>query len=299
MKNDRHTVVGVNCFWCKKLFMARAERVAKGQGRFCGKECFDKWQRQQKRDTTWGRKDLAKCYKTGDKYSARWYDKNGKTKSSPYPRWWWEMNVGEISEGMIVLYKDNNPLNISPSNFELGTKSDALRRGGITRKENKRGWKEYIEKLRQKQIGFRHTPESKAKISKIHKGKKLSENHKKKIAERTKKMWKDGIFNNVKFSDIAKENNPHWRGGIENKYDYEFRQMCPFIKSRDNHICQICSKSVYKSKHGHVHHIDGNTSNNGQSNLILLCSSCHAKVHSSGMQSPPIMALRSELYWSK
>jgi len=33
-------------------------------------------------------------------------------------------------------------------------------------------------------------------------------------------------------------------------------------------------------KIAHVHHIDGNNKNNDPSNLVLLCSSCHKKVHS-------------------
>lgn len=260
MKRDRHTKVEVNCVWCGNLFQARTERVAKGQGRFCGKECFDNWQRKQKQDTIWGRKDLATCYNIGGRYTARWYDKNGKIKSTPYPRWWWEMNVGEIPDGMIILHKDNNPMNIDPSNFELGTKSDALIKSNATRKSNTQEWAEY---------------RNKASI-------------------RQTQMWKDG-----KFENLRGKNHYNWRGGTsKDVYPNEFYEIRDFVKSRDNFMCQVCGKSIATTpRSGHVHHRDGNKQNSDQDNLLLLCVSCHAKVHSQVTYSPPIMALRSELHW--
>ena len=149
MKKDRHARTEVNCEVCGNLFTARTERVEKGLGRFCSKICFDIEQRKR-REVFFGRKDLARFYKVGGRLAARWYDENGKTRSTPYPRWWWEMNVGEIPEGMIVLVKDGNPLSTEPSNFELGTKSDALRKGNATRKADPEKWESYLSKLRKK-----------------------------------------------------------------------------------------------------------------------------------------------------
>lgn len=260
MKKDRHAMVEVECAQCGTSFSARRERVEKGQGRFCGKVCFDVWQREEAQKL-WGRKDLAKNYKIGGRYCVRWYDMSGKTKSTPYPRWWWEMNIGEIPQGMIVLYKDGNPLNIDPSNFELGTKSDALRKGNATRKLDTDKWNLYTKKQSDKQ----------------------------------RKMWQDG-----KFEHIKGKGHYAWRGGTS-KYTYpkEFYAIRDFIKSRDNYICQICGKNLNGKRSGHVHHRDGDKENSSQDNLLLLCNSCHSKVHANTPASLPIMALRAELHWNR
>lgn len=42
-----------------------------------------------------------------------------------------------------------------------------------------------------------------------------------------------------------------------------------------DHTCCICRE---KGKHVHVHHINGNTSDNNPSNLAVLCLVCHSKV---------------------
>jgi len=291
MKNDRHATVEVKCETCGQRFVARKERVDKGLGRFCSKNCFDVDQRERNK-FSWGRKDLAKTYKVGGRYAVRWYDDSGKVCSESYARWWWEMNVGDIPDKAIVLFKDNNPLNIEPSNFYLGTKSDALVKGNATRKKDEAGWQKYIEESRQRQLGFKHTPESKAKISAIHKGKKLSDEQKLRMSNASHKMWVDGVFDKVHKG----KHNWKWKGGIEKDYPLEFNhRLRDFIKSRDNHQCQICSKDLYKSRNANVHHRDGNKKNSDQDNLVLLCKDCHYKVHSKRMESPPIMAMRSEL----
>ncbi len=41
-------------------------------------------------------------------------------------------------------------------------------------------------------------------------------------------------------------------------------------------ICECCGKSDEKMD---VHHIDGDTHNNNESNLMVLCRSCHQKKH--------------------
>lgn len=255
--NDRHARVEVKCEWCGVEFLARKERVDKGQGRYCGKKCFDEWQRKQKKDTIWGRKDLATTYLVGGRYCARWYDENGKTKSTPYPRWWWEMNVGEIPKGLLVLHVDNNPLNIDPSNFKLGTKSEVLKVGNATRKSNPDTWANY------------RNIQSKRMV----------------------KKWENGDFD-----DLKGIGHYRWKGGTSKDiYPDEFYQNREFVKTRDNYHCQVCWKDVNKSRVGHVHHRDGNKQNSDLNNLILLCRSCHSKVHGSETSSPPIMALRSEL----
>ena len=259
MKNDRHARVEVSCEVCGNKFLARKERVDQGLGRFCSKQCFDIEQRER-RKKYFGRKDLATKYKSGKNYIMRWYGENGETKSTPYPRWWWEMNVGEIPEGMIVLYKDSNPQNIDPSNFELGTKSDALKKGNITRKKDSKKYSEYVNKLSKKQ----------------------------------RKMWDDGKFDHIKGNG-----NYKWNGGRKNgwrEYPKEFFKMRNSILERDGYICQICARNLPKNIGiANVHHIDGDKSNNTYDNLISLCKSCHSKIHATNKSSPSITAFRSKL----
>lgn len=178
------------------------------------------------------------------------------------------MNVGEIPDGLLVLHKDNNPLNIAPTNFELGTKSDVLRKGNLTRRANTVSWEEYKDKLRIKSTGRKHTEESKLKLSASHLGKSVT----------------------------SGENHYRWRGGVPKDYPKEFFEARKFVIDRDYSSCQICGRNLMKNQH--VHHRDGNRDHNDQNNLLTLCASCHGKVHSNKMESPPIMALRSELSWS-
>ncbi len=256
MKNDRHSVVEVSCEFCGNLFSARKERVDIGLGRFCSKTCYHNHERNLA-SQFWGRKDLARKYKIGNRYCARWYDENGKACSTSYQRWWWEMNVGEIPKGMFVLFRDNNPMNIDPSNFILGTKKDATDKGKITAKSDPVKW-----------------------ISAIAKR-----------ANKVSEKWRDGSYKNV-----SGKNHWRWKGGGSNVYPNKFnRTLKNFIKSRDNYQCQICSRDLRNSKLARIHHRDGNKENCDQDNLILLCKFCHGKVHSKSIQSPPIMALREEL----
>lgn len=48
------------------------------------------------------------------------------------------------------------------------------------------------------------------------------------------------------------------------------------ILEKDNYTCQKCGSK----KDIHIHHIDWNENNNDFENLIVLCNSCHRKLHS-------------------
>ena len=292
MYKDRHARVEITCEICGNPKMVRTERVEQGMGRYCSKGCSHEGRRRQEQ-LKWGRKDLARKYKTGNKYVARWYDENGKTCSTTYGKWWWEMNNGEIPDGMVVMHKDNNPLNISPSNFVLGTYKEMTDKGKATLRSDPEKWKEYLEKNRKRQTGFKHTPQSKAKISKIHRGRKLTIEQKNKMSKALAKRWRDGGFDDVhkgKSNRFYKEN--------KTKHPKEFdKSLKKFIRSRDNEVCQICGEDLEnKPRRGVVHHIDGIKSNNESENLILICQSCHAKIHfSKGKTSPVIVTFRDKL----
>lgn len=257
MNSDRHSMIQVNCEWCGTQFMARKERVQEGLGKYCSKNCFNEFQREN-RKKLWGRKDLAKKYRSGDRYISRWYDDGGRTVSTSYPRWWWEVNIGEIPDGMIILYKDNNPLNINPSNFELGTHSMALKKANATRKSDSKAWADYRNNASRRQA----------------------------------ELWASGRFDHLKG-----ETHYAWKGGTKKlSYSKKFKEIREFIRERDGYMCQICGTDTPKgSRRGEVHHMDGNKLNDDYGNLINLCKKCHSQVHSSKNAPPPILALRSLL----
>ena len=265
MKLGRHLGIEVICVECGDEFIAPKVRVEEGLGKFCSKECFHIWQRKNLKSEKLG-KENAKIYpysngKPG--YFVQWIQENGKPKNLPWHIWIWEITYGEVPEGHALEYIDGDKSNLIVENLKLR----------LTRR------------------GKQSLPKQPRKP--------MTQEHREKLSASLRNRWKLGEFKGVVFKDISKDKNPHWRGGIKNEYSHEFRKICPFIRGRDNHQCQICSKSVYKSKYGHIHHRDGNTKNNDQDNLLLLCASCHGKVHSSKSESPPIMALRSELHWQQ
>lgn len=55
--------------------------------------------------------------------------------------------------------------------------------------------------------------------------------------------------------------------------------LCDFEQSDFDLDEGALEPMVSRSSSGHVHHIDKNPENNVLSNLVLLCSSCHRKVH--------------------
>lgn len=74
--------------------------------------------------------------------------------------------------------------------------------------------------------------------------------------------------------------NPQWRDGRARRpYEPGFtRHLKRSIAVRDRHRCRICGAPQGHRTHA-VHHIDGEKHNHAPSNLILLCHSCHGKVH--------------------
>jgi len=86
------------------------------------------------------------------------------------------------------------------------------------------------------------------------------------------------------------ELNPNWKGGIsaERQSFYEnqeWKKVCSFIWKRDNATCQRCGleKRNNKDHPFHVHHIVSFKiveKRSDESNLVLLCETCHHWVHS-------------------
>jgi len=67
-----------------------------------------------------------------------------------------------------------------------------------------------------------------------------------------------------------------------------YREKCISQKGEFCHVCEAANGV-------RVHHIDGNRDNNSIENLIPLCRTCHAKVHTKAAQSPEIDELTEQL----
>lgn len=287
--NDRHARIERECEQCGTLFMARVERVNAGQGRFCSRTCANNFQRQEA-SQGWGF-DKGKKYWDGTRWNVQWKDESGDLHSTSYAYWWWALNVGEVPDGYVISYEDENPENISPDNFVLKLKADISRENGSKSDTTSYGF-----------LGHKHTDENRKKISERQIGRKLPDEHRNKISKAIKMRWERGDFDNMVFRDISGDKNYFWRGGAGSEYPEGWnRRLKKFIWERDKNTCQICGKHVSpRGVVGHVHHIDGHKENLDYDNLILLCRSCHGKIHKSkDTSSPVIMAFRAKLYWNQ
>jgi len=79
---------------------------------------------------------------------------------------------------------------------------------------------------------------------------------------------------------MSKENHPLWNNGKSYEpYPINFdKKLKNKIRERDNHTCQECNIKE-KNKSHDIHHIDYNKNNSKETNLILLCASCHTKTN--------------------
>ncbi len=157
---------------------------------------------------------------------------------------------------------------------------------GLTKEIDERVRK-YSESLKgnKNRLGRRHSEESKRKIGLKHKGRKLSEKHKKKLSETHlgKTSWNSGLTKEtdkrVKMMAEARigEKNPSWRGGISFKpYTSDFnKELKEQIKKRDNYTCQRCRVIEDLT----IHHIDYDKKNNVPLNLITLCRACNSTMN--------------------
>lgn len=278
-KPNRHKMIEVSCKWCGEKFMARKQRVDKGQSQFCSMEHYREYQNSigSQRKNIGKENAIIQWDDSVNMYRAYWYDENGKYHSEPWARWAWELNFGEVPDGYRIGYKDGNSKNdtieniIAQSPGEFGRKMSVLEKG-----------KKFSEK-------------HKKAISNGRLGMKLSEEHRKHIGDANRKKWASGFFDTIHKGKY----NKHWRGGIEKGYTYDFESLRVFVRDRDNYMCQICGKHLHKTRDSHVHHIDGNKKHNEMDNLILLCTSCHGKVHAKNPAPPAILAFRAKLEWNQ
>lgn len=96
---------------------------------------------------------------------------------------------------------------------------------------------------------------------------------KQQISKTMKEKYKRGEIKSQFYIDGRWKKDPN---SMYNQYGGDFtEELKQKIRLRDNWTCQLCSKL----RSVHVHHIDLNKLNNHETNLIVLCSKCHAKHH--------------------
>lgn len=239
---SRHIMVDSICEVCGKTYQVRRIKVVASMAHFCSKLCFHIHQRKIAAQTVWG-KEKGTTYFDSAKglWMVHYYDNDGRVHMTTYPRWWWELNIGQVPKGCKVSFKDGNHSNIDPENFYLISGRD------IT-----------------------------LKAVKIKASMPVSEDTRRKMRE-----------NKHNFTGVNRDMS----------YPNEFsKPLKERIRSRDNNRCRICSTDA-ASVLGRVHHIDANKNHNDESNLILLCKTCHGKIHSvSKNNDPVILTFRSRLY---
>ena len=276
-KPNRHAMVETSCRWCGETFMARKQRVDKGQSQFCSMGHYREYQNSigSQRKNIGKENAIIQWEETKKSYVAYWYDENTKYHSAGWARWWWELNNGEVPAGYRVSYRDNNSRNNVPENICLKTMAE-------------------ISDIGNKNRGVPKSKKTRKLLSIAHTGKSLSEEHKKHIGDANREKWAKGIYDTVHVG----EHHVRWRGGVKFMiYPREYYKIRRWIIERDNEICQICGCSVVRKSH--VHHIDGNKKHNTEDNLILLCPKCHVRVHSKGHDTASILAFRSKLEWNQ
>ena len=133
-RNVRH--VKVRCEFCGKEFWKVWQRVKTGARSFCSRECCNKWQdvRARKEARGWHNARFYWNDKAG-RWDAHWRDETGRLHNTTKARWLWLTYVGEIPEGLVVWYKDNNPRNCEIGNLELITRKEMERRKRIALRE--------------------------------------------------------------------------------------------------------------------------------------------------------------------
>lgn len=120
-------------------------------------------------------------------------------------------------------------------------------------------------------------------IKMANKGVKFSEEHRKKLSEAHKKRGtkppsrkgtkiskehKMAISKKLKGKRLA-EKSSQWKGGISQHY---YRRIA--LENLPN-LCEFCEST----KQLRVHHKDHDRTNNKLKNLMIVCKSCHNKIH--------------------
>lgn len=157
-----------------------------------------------------------------------------------------------------------------------GTKRKIGKANSIALKDRRLS-KEHKRKIGKSAKKVIHTLEWNKKVSRAHKGKRLSEKHKEKLskAHKGKKLSKE-IRRKLSEAHAGKRSH-FWRGGISfEPYSRDWkRSLKREIRERDKYSCRLCGKKPATF----IHHIDYNKKNCNSDNLTTLCNGCHSKTN--------------------
>lgn len=147
------------------------------------------------------------------------------------------------------------------SGFQIGHK---INLGKPSKCKGRKCSAEQIEKVRQSRIGRTCSLATRQKIARAHLGMKITEKTREKLRiSHLKTEGKSPL--NQRF---------YWSAG--------WKRIRNMVYKRDKYICQECRKLCsieYNADRICCHHIDYNIGNNGSSNLITLCASCHTRTN--------------------
>lgn len=267
VNDKRYIEVEIECEYCHQLYWAKWSKINKGLAKFCSRKCSSFYRADSLPEFT---KENPNRYFNGDIWCVYWYD-NGKRRNSTLAKWLWEQDGRTIPSKHVVYYKDGDAKNCVLENLTLMSRT------------------EFNSMLL---MGHAISDETKQKIGKANIGKVRTKEALDITSIKLQEKWKNGDYDNIHVG----EHHRLWKGGTR-EYSPEFdRKIRQTVRLRDDNRCQICNKDVSGGKSGAVHHIDGNKKHNDLDNLILLCSSCHSRIHvGSNKEDETIMVFRGKL----
>lgn len=145
--------------------------------------------------------------------------------------------------------------------------------------------KEVREKSRIRNIGHRHSDETKQKMSESRRGennwcygKHFTEEHKQKISK--SHMGLHAGNKNPMYGKVM-DKSPNWKGGISfEEYPKEFHLMREQILKIYGGKCILCGRVKSDDDQAlDIHHINQNKKDNSVYNLVPMCRQCHAQSH--------------------
>lgn len=162
---------------------------------------------------------------------------------------------------------------------DMKKKSSNGRKGILSLLKGKRLSEEHKRKISITMIGRKRPKEFCERLREVNLGKKHSDETKKKLSELQKGLHRNRDTEFKKGQTVGSKNY-NWRGGKSfEKYSINWtKTLKRSIRERDNFTCQKCGKEQ-KNKLFSVHHIDYNKKNCNPENLITLCRSCHMKTN--------------------